>query len=306
MDTPIDDDAFQRFCEIAKLVRHLSWVEDANQMCSECCAIASEQIYDQNTPKVDILEQLLSLRASCTTSYGVRAFTPWVSSSLQSLDLAFGPDIDDVSIVSSLLDVRQLCTAVKHFSFTLDSSNYSLRRNGVIDTLIATIMAMPELRKVSLPSDLITQPFVDALAQLQHLDTLAFTLPMSHVVWDTIYTPSLLFATSDSDESEDSGDNMSDIGDELSPSTIRGLPPVSDGRFERIPSIAPSRFYALHNMRTSARSWREAATIVRAMNHNLRHLTIYLPALRSEEERETALEDILAHCPGVEIYVEEV
>ena len=72
----------------------------------------------------------------CLTSYGVTVFTPWLSSSLCTLDLAFGPGIHDMVIVSCLLYVRRLCTHVSSLVIT-DSSNCSQRRDGIINDVIS-------------------------------------------------------------------------------------------------------------------------------------------------------------------------
>ncbi|KIM75203.1 hypothetical protein PILCRDRAFT_682039 [Piloderma croceum F 1598] len=287
MELPIPDDEIARFCNIAKLVRHLSYIEDAGKMCPECCAIASECIYrliglkHSENPQ-DLLMRLQSLQASCTSSCGVAGFIPWLSSSLVALDLAFGPEVNDLAVISSLLHVRDLCKSVESFTFTLDSSEYSHARDGVIDALCAAILAMPKLRMVTLPSELVTRPVVDALAHLKCLDTVACTPAMLPVAGDRAFTHSILSTTT----SRSTESNVTPLDLEH----VLGLPPLSR-TYHSIPSIVTSCFYALHNARTSpARSQREVASTVAMYNSTL----VSFSAQQSPHERVAVLEDVLA------------
>ena len=263
MELPIPDNEISRFCNIAKLVRNLSYMEDAGKMCSECCAIASERIYGLiglKYPKYpqDLLTRLQSLQVSCTSSYGVIAFMPWLSSSLTTLDLAFGPEVNDLAVISSLLHVRNLCKSVETFTFTLDSSEYSYVRDGVIDALCAVIFAMPKLRKVTLPLELVKRPgpVVDALTHLKCLDTLVCTPAMLPVAGDV--TPRDL-------------------------QHARGLPPPSSTHHSTS-SIVTSRFYALHNARTSStRSQREVASTIAMYDKD--NIIVSFSAQQSPHER---------------------
>jgi hypothetical protein len=269
MELPVVADEFERFSEIASFVRDLTWIENSEKMCSECCAIASDHIYNwmmDNHSRRDLLMQLISLSVYCTTSNGVTGFLPWLSSSLKTLHLAFGPDITDMSVVSTLLRVRRLCTSLTSFTFILDSSNHTRPRFGVIDALRDAILAMPKLCTIELPSELITTPIIDALAQLSYLDTLACMPRTSPTVWDTTYTAPLLSDTA-----------------YATPATV-----------------------TLSNMRMSARSWSEVATMVRSINPNLRRLVVSLPGPQSPHEMATAVEDIQTRCPGVQICVEDI
>jgi hypothetical protein len=216
---------------------------------------------------------------------------------LETLDLAFGPEINDTSVIFALLHVGGLCKAVKSFTFTLDSSEYSHRRLGgsVIDTLCAAILGMTELRMVSLPSELIMRPIADALGQLKHLNTLFCTPTLLPVVGDTAVTPPITppnFSTTFGDS------NLSplDLGD------LQSLPSAS-GTFEPTPSIVTSQFFALHNMRTSFKSQREVALILRDMDHSP---VVTLSLQLSPHERAAALLDNLADCPVVEIHFGDV
>jgi hypothetical protein len=123
------------------------------------------------------------------------------------------------------------------------------------------------------------------------------------MVWDTAYTTPVRFDTLESDDGDDTISHL-DL-DELPDIPARGLPPVSN-TFDPMPVVITSRFYALHNLRTSARSWREVATIVRNMEPTLRPLVISVPAQQSLQERIAALDDIMAQYPDVEIRVEVV
>jgi hypothetical protein len=283
MELPIHDDDIARFCNIAKLVRHLSYIEDAGKMCSECCAIASEHIYrligtkDSENPQ-DLLMRLQSLQASCTTSYGVAGFMPWLSSSLVTLDLAFGPEVNDAAVISSLLHVRGLCKSVEYFTFTLDSSEYSHHRDGVVDGLCAAIWAMPKLRKVTLPSELVTRPVVNAIAHLKCLDTLSCTLAMLPVAGDRTFTNSILSTTT----SRSIESNVAQVD----PQHVLGLSPASS-TYQSMPSIVTSHFYARHNARTSsARAQREVATVFNSTR-------VSFSAQQSPHERLAELEKVL-------------
>jgi len=178
---------------------------------------------------------------------------PWLSSSLVILDLAFGPEVNDSAVISSLLHVRGLCKSVESFTFTLDSSEYSHLRDGVVDALCAAIWAMPKLRMVTLPSELVTRPIVNAIVHLKCLDTLSCTLAMLPVAGDRTFTNSILSTTT-----------SRSIESNVAPVDLQhvvGLSSVSS-TYHFVPSIVTSRFYALHNARTSsARAQRKVATV---------------------------------------------
>lgn len=220
----------------------------------------------------------------------------------------------------------QICTGAAALTFTLDSSSFSTRRDGVVDSLIGTIRAMPSLHNVSIPLELVTTGVMDALAALPLLHTLILTPATSPLVWEVVDIPSFIFhITPDpSTSSQESYENTSttnwslppraahapaELLDELSPlAHLQDLPFVcSDDPQARIPRIETSRFSTLHNLQTSAGSWAEVATIVRNMEPGLRHLVVFLPEAQNESELESvALETIRDYCPSANIDVRYV
>lgn len=276
-------------------------------MCPARCAVASTQIRDR-TPG-DLLPRVRSLLASSSTPPGVRAIMPWFSASLEEVDIAFGPDVDDVTAISCLVLVRRVCTSVTALTFTLDSSNFSRRRDEIVDALITTIRAMPNLHDVSLPLELVTTSTMDALATLSHLHTLILTPATSPLVWEAVDIPSFIFsvAPDDSDSESDGSRSFTPLPelDELSPMAhLQDLPSVCDAS-QSMSQIESSRFSTLHNLRTSATSWAEVATIVRNMEPGLRHLVVVLPVEQSSLES-AALEIIRDYCPTANIDVRYV
>lgn len=294
---------FTQFREQAQRVTQLSCIEDED-MCPQCYASASDRIYSAKNiifgcATDNILTELRTFRISCTTSDAVTAFIPWLSGTIYTLALTFGPAITDMSVISCLLVVQELCTDIRSFTLTLDNSNYAQPRDGVMDVLLGTISAMRKLRDVFLPADIITDRILDALAVLPDLNALAVTPATSHVVINTIYMRPIIFSASRDAilNFEPELDALSDLPD------ICSLPPVPD-IVEHEPSIATSRFHNLQNLRISARSWMEVLTILRVINPNLRHLVIFLPAdtvEQSPQERAEALGNILALYPDAEI-----
>lgn len=224
-------------------------------MCTECAANAAVHVYDQLT--TDLLPNLQFFGVSCLTSHGVMAAMPWLSRSAHTLDISFGPDVDDLAVISSLLHVQRLCAAVKSFTLTLDTEVEG-RRFGTIDALSDAISAMMQLRTVSLPSDLVTIPVLDALVELPHLQTFTITSPMVPVVWDTPNAPSTLLMNSYSNNNNNNSAGGHHL-DALSPLLhLADLPQLPS---QAAPLIETSRFYALHNLRTSAGSWRETLSV---------------------------------------------
>ncbi|KAF7984749.1 hypothetical protein HWV62_11703 [Athelia sp. TMB] len=234
---------------------------------------------------------------------------PWFSTSLEEVDVAFGPQVDDATAISCLQLVRRTCTAVTALTFTLDSSNFSRRRDGVVDALIATVSAMSDLRDVSLPLELVTSPVLDALAALPHLHTLILTPATSPLIWEVVDIPSFIFSVTPEDSESGGSSEVSrsatpqpGLLDELSPMThLQDLPFICDAP-QPAPQIETSRFSMLHNLQTSATSWAEVATIVMNMEPGLRHLVIFLPKAQSTLEI-AALETIRDYCPMANIDV---
>lgn len=284
-------------------------------MCAARCSVASAQIH--NLTPGNLLPRLRSLFASSSTPHGVRAIMPWFSTSLEEVDIAFGPDVDDATAISCL-QLVQMCTSVTTLTFTLDSSNFSRRREGVVDALIGAIAAMPRLHQVSVPLELVTTGGLDALAALSNLHTLILTPATSPLVWEVVDTPSFIFSVTPDDSAssrEASQDSWSpalrplrqaaELLDELSPMAhLQDLPFVCDAP-QTIPHMETSRFSTLHNLQTSAASWAEVATIVRNMEPGLRHLVVFLPAAQSSLET-AALITIKDYCPMANIDVRYV
>lgn len=299
LEMPIIDQQLLRLRHVATHILHFSWTEDSLLMCSECCAIASTHIYDKVTG--DLFPRLQSVHASCTTSYGVQVFLPWLSKPLSTVDIAFGPEVDDINIISCLLRLRHRCIGLTSFRLTLDCSKFSERR-GVIDALVSAVIVMQKLRHVSLPSDLATPDLLDALAGLSTLHRVDFTPATSPVVWSMVYAPSILFSSSDNSDSRDSRGDL----DQLFPDVqLQQLPAVPESTRD-IPVIETSRFYALHYLRLSAKSWREVKDMVKVMSpYDLRELVIDLPPGQSQDERAAAFQSICICYPDVKIHLSE-
>ena len=227
-------------------------------MCSKCCARISERLLRSKNliygkPVHNLLGRLISLQALCSTSYGVAVFTPWLSSSLRTLDLAFGPGIHDMAIVSCLLHVRRLCAHVSSLVITLDSSNCSERRDGIIDALLDVILAMPGLQWVSLPAELVTLSIIDALADLQYLIEFIVMPATSAVVTETTYGTSLLFTPPDNHNGAHGVTSDPDVEPE-------GLAAGSNVMEPIMRSIVTTPFHILNNMETCTESRTDVAT----------------------------------------------
>ncbi|KZP21588.1 hypothetical protein FIBSPDRAFT_503999 [Athelia psychrophila] len=283
-------------------------------MCAARCSLASAQIH--NLTPGNLLPRVRSLFASSRTPHGVRAIMPWLSTSLEEVDVAFGPDVDDTTAISCL-QLVQICTAVTALTFTLDSSDFSRRREGVVHALIGAIGAMPCLHKVSVPLELVTPDVLDALAALPNLHTLILTPATSPLVWEVVDLPSFIFSVTPDDSASSRetsqgswspgprAQGQAELLDELSPMAhLQDLPFVCDAP-RPIPHVEISRFSTLHNLQTSAASWAEVATIVRNMEPGLRHLVVFLPQAQSSLET-AALETLLAYCPNANIDVRYV
>jgi len=134
---------------------------------------------------------------------------------------------------------------------------------------------------VTLPSELVTRPVVEALAYLKCLDTFVCTLAMLTVVGDRDSTDPILFSTTSiSNESNVSSLDLDAL--EL---------PLMSTTYHPTPSIMTSYFYALHNARTSsARSQRKVASTV----YDMYSTRVSFSAQQNQDERIVAMEDVLA------------
>jgi hypothetical protein len=133
---------------------------------------------------------------------------------------------------------------------------------------------------VTLPSELVTRPVVDVIAHLKYLDTLSCTPAMLPMAEDRTFTNSILFTSTTTSGSIESNVTPLDL------QHILGLPPVSS-TYHSMPSIVTSRFYALHNARTSsARAQREVETVDPMFNST----PVSFSAQQSPHERLAELE----------------
>lgn len=302
INIPIADEKLKRFCKVARHVLRFSWKEGARRMNSESCAISSRRIYDRvmeehrlgNRGASDVLPCLQWLRASCITTHGASAVTPWLSGSLTKLDLAFGPEVDDLAIISCLLRAQERCVGLFSFTFTLDSGSSNKRSEGVADALLDAVKVMPKLRTLCLPSELISGDFLDLLStSLDHLETIIFTDPVGSKVREE-YHPSVLFEDEDSDN-DDGIDHLhphSDIDALSSLMDLHAIPPISDVASGST-RIEASRFFARHNTWVPTNTWIEAGhglPLTRLVHGDV---IIRLRPEHTQEDRETIILDTL-------------
>lgn len=300
LEMPIIDQQLLRLRHVATRVSHFSWAESPSFMCTECCAIAMTRIYDRVTE--DLFPRLQSLHAACTTSHGVQVFLPWLCKPLSKVDLAFGPEVDDITIISCLLRLQQHCVTIASFRLTLDCGKFSGRR-GVIDALVSALTVMQKLRHVSLPYDLVTLALVNVLAGSSTLRTVEFTPATSAVVWSMGDSPSLLFSSPDSNESK--GIEVATDLDELPDLHLHQLPPTANST-QVTPIIGTPRFYALHDLRLCVKSWGEVEVMVRAMDpYGVTEIVVSLSPGHNKDEAATILESFSTQYPHVEIHLSE-